>query len=103
MEAYSSWAVPVVVGGVVGRILPPEDGRFLGGCVGCVRLSRATRRHVGGCAGHVFQPGPGRFVGGCVGFVEHDMYRAPVRARVHERARSEAPARWGDEALEAAA
>jgi len=104
MEAYSSSVdvLPIVVGGVVGRIPPPGDGRFVGGCVGFVRLNGAERRSVGGCVGHVFQPGPQRFLGGCVGFVGVDTHSAQVDGRAHKRAHREVPTRWGEEALEAA-
>ena len=70
MEAYSPslHTLPVAVGGLVGHIFPPGDGRFVGGCTGFVRLDKAERVYVGGLAGHVFHPGLRRFVGGCVGF-----------------------------------
>lgn len=104
MEAYSSSVdmLPVVVGGVVGRILPPGDGRLVGGCVGFVRVNGAEHRYAGGCVGHVVQFAPGRFVGGCVGVVGLDTHRAQVDGRLHKRAHREGPVRWGEEALEAA-
>ncbi len=103
MEAYSSSVdlLPVVVGGLVGHIFPPGDGRFVGGCAGFVRLD-AGRRYVGGCVGHVSQPGTRRFVGGCAGFVGTDAYHTPSSTRVRDRAHRELPTSWGEDALEAA-
>jgi len=104
MEAYSPslHTLPVAVGGLVGHIFSPGDGRFVGGCTGVVRLDKAERVDIGGLAGHVFHPGPRRFVGGCVGFAGLAPHHAQPASRLHDRAHRRAHARWGEEALEGA-
>jgi hypothetical protein len=104
MEAHSSSlpTLPFAVGGLVGHIMPPGDGRFVGGCMGFVRLDSAEHRYVGGLAGHAFHPGLRRFVGGCVSFAGLSPHHAHPGSRLHDRARRRAHARWGEEALEGA-
>lgn len=103
MEAYSSSVnmLPVSVGGLVGQIFRPGDGRFVGGCAAIVRSDR-TVRHAGGCVGRIAQLAPQRFVGGCVGFAGIGTFPVAQRSALHDRARHAASATWGKEAFEAA-
>jgi len=101
MEAHSSsFAMPVAVGGLAGHVFPPGDGRFVGGCVGFVKLNYAERRHVGGCVGNVSLPGDGRFVGGCVGLIPSGAYLAQPGSHPHARAHRELRVTWREGALE---
>jgi len=104
MEAYSSSVdmLPVAVGGLVGHIFRPGEGRFVGGCTGFARIDGAEHRHVGGCVGRIVQLELGRFLGGCVGFAGPGAYHAERRRQLRDRAHHEALAKWGEEALEAA-
>jgi hypothetical protein len=104
METYSSSPNmrPVAVGGLVGHIFPPADGRFVGGCTGSVRPESADRRYVGGCVGHVAGLGRRRFVGGCAGYSEPGAYLALSDSPVYGRADREALAGSSDAGLEAA-
>jgi len=101
MEAYSSsiHIAPVAVGGLVGHITSPGDGRFVGGCTGVARLDGARLRYVGGLVGHPSQPGVQRLVGGCVGSVG-PAHHVKLGGRLHHRAHGVAPTHAGEAAFE---
>lgn len=104
MEAYSLSlrSVPVAIGGLVGNVFPPGDGRFVGGCIGFGHLDTTERRYVGGLVGHASHPGPRQFVGGCIGFARLAPYHALPGSRPQGRVHRKAHARRGEEALEGA-
>lgn len=104
MEAYSASlrTLPVSVGGLVGRILPPGAGRVAGGCTGVIRLDEPDHRYVGGLAGRVSSSLPRRFVGGCAGFGGLGASHLAAGSRLPADFHREAPDRWGEETLEGA-
>ena len=75
----------------------------MGGCTGFARIDGAEHRDVGGGVGRIVQLELGRFLGGCVGFAGPGAYHAERRRQLRDRAHHEALAKWGEEALEAAA
>ena len=106
MEAYSYSPLPEItpvrVGGLVGNICPPDDGRFVSGCMGFVRFDTGDRRFVGGCVGHVVAAGPRRFVGGCVGYSEPSADNAYSYPGASEELKREARMRWAEASRRAA-
>lgn len=59
------------VGGSVGRVSAPTEGRRVGGCAGFAYPIASASRFVGGSVGRVSaRSGASRFVGGSVGRIE---------------------------------